>query len=177
LAGPAAGHRLEGRHRLRHARRVRACLVPLIRPPAPGASFLNRTSPLASALSLLAATAAAPLAAQEIAARPATADACLAISSSAQRLACYDAAMGYVAPTPQEADLAAAAAEQLEQAATVQAVDADPAVSERVAELFTRDLAGEPDTRAAIANSGRGSLLDSRWELAKDSKLGIFQLR
>lgn len=32
-----------------------------------------------------------------------------------------------------------------------------------------------PDS--ALANAGRGSLLDSRWELAEDSKLGPFQLR
>jgi len=30
---------------------------------------------------------------------------------------------------------------------------------------------------AALANAGKGSLLDSRWELAQDSKLGAFQLR
>jgi len=29
----------------------------------------------------------------------------------------------------------------------------------------------------ALANAGRGSLLDRRWELAKDSKLGVFNLR
>lgn len=135
---------------------------------------MNRIPPFVSTLPLLAAVAAPGLAAQEMTARPATADACLAIASSAQRLACYDAAMGYVASTPQEADLAADAAQQ---AAAAAAEDATPAAESRVAELFGRDLATDPDARAAIANAGRGSLLDSRWELAKDSKLGIFQLR
>ncbi len=126
-------------------------------------------SPLALALCAAATTPA--VAAQEIAARPASADACLAIASNAQRLACYDAALGYAAPTPQEADLAAEAAEVA--ATTTAAPPETPAA--RVAELFRRDL--DPDARTAIANAGRGSLLDSRWELAKDSKLGIFQLR
>ncbi|HET6782483.1 MAG TPA: phospholipase A, partial [Pseudoxanthomonas sp.] len=35
----------------------------------------------------------------------------------------------------------------------------------------------DPVYRDAIANAGKGSLLDSRWELAKDSKLGVFQMR
>ncbi len=126
-------------------------------------------SPLALALCAAATTPA--VAAQEITARPATADACLAISSGAQRLACYDAALGYAAPTPQEADLAAEAAEV---AATTSAAEPETPAA-RVAELFRRDRV--PDARTAIANAGRGSLLDSRWELAKDSKLGIFQLR
>ena len=43
-------------------------------------------------------------------------------------------------------------------------------------ELFRRDdLAFDMEKHATIANAGRGSLLDSRWELARDSKLGIFQ--
>ncbi|ADV27596.1 Phospholipase A(1) [Pseudoxanthomonas suwonensis 11-1] len=134
---------------------------------------MNRKSPLAAALGAVLACAPPVLAAQEITARPATADACLAISSNAQRLACYDAALGYATPSPQEADLAADAAERAV-AVVEEAVDAGEADA-RQAELFKRDL--DPQARATIANAGRGSLLDSRWELAKDSKLGIFQLR
>ncbi|RRN80088.1 MULTISPECIES: phospholipase A [Pseudoxanthomonas] len=122
--------------------------------------------PLPLALCAALAATAPALAAQEITARPASADACLAIASNAQRLACYDAALGYVAPSPQEADLAADVAER----AAEEAAGEQPAT-----ELFQRDL--HPAARAAIANAGRGSLLDNRWELAKDSKLGIFQLR
>src|SRR3546814_15835943 len=36
-------------------------------------------------------------------------------------------------------------------------------------------FASEPDD--ALANAGKGSLLDSRWELAKDLKLGTFNFR
>ncbi|HWU70067.1 MAG TPA: phospholipase A, partial [Pseudoxanthomonas sp.] len=35
----------------------------------------------------------------------------------------------------------------------------------------------DPAAADALANAGKGSLLDSRWELAKDSKLGVFQMR
>ena len=41
-------------------------------------------------------------------------------------------------------------------------------------ELYPHD---DPQLAQAIANAGKGSLLDSRWELAKDSKLGIFNFR
>src|SRR5690606_39833995 len=40
---------------------------------------------------------------------------------------------------------------------------------------FSRDWSS--DVCSSDLNAGRGSLLDSRWELARDSKLGIFQLR
>ena len=38
-------------------------------------------------------------------------------------------------------------------------------------------FAHEDPAGAALANAGRGSLLDSRWELARDSKLGVFNFR
>ena len=136
---------------------------------------MKRISPLTLALGALAGAASTSLAAQEITARPATADACLAISSGAQRLACYDAAMGYVAPGPELADQIAEAAEQAVEQATATTPAEAQTTGAGVSELFRRDL--DPETRTAIANAGRGSLLDSRWELAKDSKLGIFQLR
>ena len=136
----------------------------------------NRFTAPTPALYLLPLALAAPsLAAQEMAARPTSAEACLAISSSAQRLACYDAALGFNAPTPQQADQAALEAQArveeraLEQGAAAAGTD----VHEE--ELFRHDELA-PETHA-IANAGRGSLLDSRWELARDSKLGIFQLR
>ncbi|HCV97119.1 MAG TPA: phospholipase [Stenotrophomonas sp.] len=43
---------------------------------------------------------------------------------------------------------------------------------QRLGELFKSD-----GHEVALANAGKGSLLDSRWELAQDSKLGAFQLR
>lgn len=106
-------------------------------------------------------------------------EACTAISSDAERLACYDAALRRQTPDTQKADAAAAAA-----AAEIKAIKQDRAETEpaltvrerarRAADgLFGNDLGDA----AALANAGKGSLLDRRWELAKDSKLGPFQLR
>src|SRR3546814_2531962 len=47
--------------------------------------------------------------------------------------------------------------------------------AERVRSAASDLFASEPDD--ALANAGKGSLLDSRWELAKDSKLGTFNFR
>lgn len=41
----------------------------------------------------------------------------------------------------------------------------------------TGQLVPLDDPAAALANAGRGSQLDRRWELARDSKLGVFNLR
>src|SRR5690606_15629758 len=97
-------------------------------------------------------------------------EACIALDSDAQRLACYDAALGRVTTDPKAADLAAAAASQAIKAEK-QALSAAPE-EDRRSDLFAHD-----ELQAVAANSGKGSLLDSRWELAKDSKLGTFQLR
>ncbi len=147
---------------------------------------MNRHSRLHGHLSapvacLLLALPALPLAAQEILARPQSADACVGLNSDAQRLACYDAVHGYTPAATAQADEAALDAERRAESERAQAraatLPADAGLTERArartSELFRRDDL----YRDAIANAGRGSLLDSRWELAKDSKLGRFQLR
>ncbi|MDH7451574.1 phospholipase A [Luteimonas composti] len=114
-----------------------------------------------AALALLAA-ATAPCLAQT----PTTLEACAALEVDAARLACYDALAGRAAPDPLQADGAAERARA--------ALDAAKARDERGARnLFAHE---EPD-ESALANVGRGSLLDSRWELARDSKLGLFNFR
>ncbi len=110
------------------------------------------------------------VAAQEALPTPASPEACLALDSDALRLACYDAALGRVATDPKTADLAASVASQAIKAEK-QAMSETPAERRRP-ELFAHD-----ELRDVAANAGKGSLLDSRWELAKDSKLGTFQLR
>ena len=110
----------------------------------------------------------------------------MAMASDAARLACYDAVHGYAAQPTAQADQVAREAEQQlrEEKAELRAaaLPADAGIGERAlhrtGELFRHgDLAVDPGAREAIANAGRGSLLDSRWELAKDSKLGVFQFR
>ncbi|MFT4249181.1 MAG: phospholipase A [Pseudomonas sp.] len=123
---------------------------------------------------LLLAFAATPLAhAQEVAPQPATAQACTSITSNAARLVCYDQALGHTAEGTREADQAADQARVQQQA--IEQEQAPATRRSAVADFFK----SSPDaaSRDAIANAGRGSLLDSRWELAKDSKLGTFQLR
>lgn len=128
-----------------------------------------RTAALASALLCLLGR---PALASEPAPPSPSAQACVALSSDAARLACYDAALGRMTPDPAAADEAAAQARaqrREEQSNT----SAPLPRGERLREFFTTDLQASGDE----ANAGKGSLLDSRWELAKDSKLGTFQLR
>jgi len=107
---------------------------------------------------------------------PASILACVGLENDVSRLACYDQAAGRAAPDPEAADQAALAARQSGADATAAA-----AVSGTPLRAVRRLFAHEPDaddaSREALANAGRGSLLDRRWELARDSKLGVFNLR
>ncbi len=128
-----------------------------------------RTAALASALLCLLGR---PALASEPAPPGPSAQACVALSSDAARLACYDVALGRITPDPVAADEAAAQARaqrREEQSSTSTPLPR----GERLREFFTTDLHASGDE----ANAGKGSLLDSRWELAKDSKLGTFRLR
>ena len=116
------------------------------------------TALLAAAAALPAAPASAQAAAPDLAA-------CILVENDHDRLACYDAAAHRQAPSPAAADAAAAQAKQ-----QLKALDqADGRGSH--SDLY----ASEP--AEAIANAGKGSLLDSRWELAKGSKLGTWNFR
>lgn len=112
--------------------------------------------------------------AQTLPPTPASVDACQAIELDAQRLACYDAATGRQTRTPEIADTEAAAARALQSDPAARA-DAMAAPGRAPTSLYAHDSQGRISD--AIANAGQGSLLDSRWELAKDSKLGLFNLR
>jgi len=137
----------------------------------------------------LGATFALAAQAQEGAPATTPAEACFLLENDAARLACYDAALGRTAADTRRADEQALAAKEAEALARAQARAQAQAAAEadagqdatlsqrtrrRLGAWFRVDEAAEADL---IANAGRGSLLDSRWELAKDSKLGVFQLR
>jgi len=98
---------------------------------------------VASSLAAALVLAAGPMVAQAPTA-PADPEACVAIGTEAERLACYDVALGR-APT-------------------------DGQVS---AEAQTVPVAGVPPAPVSVPRS----LLDSRWELSPESKLGTFGMR
>ncbi|MBD9369153.1 phospholipase A [Xanthomonas sp. XNM01] len=147
----------------------------------PPVSVLPPRVPAALATALLAALPALAASAQDIAPAPTSAAACVGLETDAQRLACYDAVHGYTPAATRQADAVAVEAQRLAEAERAAArsatLPADAGLADRArartGELFRRDDL----YRDEIANAGRGSLLDSRWELAKDSKLGAFQLR
>lgn len=110
------------------------------------------------------------------------AEACVAISIDAERLACYDAAMALRAQGPEDADAAAIEAREtrrtLELTERLERQSLPPATrAKRLLSDIFRSEDGSTALDARIANAGQGSLLDSRWELAQGSKLGVFNLR
>ena len=109
---------------------------------------------------------------------PATPEACVAIETDATRLACYDQALGRNHSDTQAADAAAKqAAELAKQQRVAGTPDEDATLRERARHRLGSVFANDDQYAEARANAGKGSLLDSRWELAKDSKLGVFQMR
>jgi phospholipase A1/A2 len=127
-------------------------------------------------LSLLASAIA--VSSTAMAQAPATPEACLAIETDATRLACYDQALGRTASDTQAADAAAEVAAELAKQERKAAVPEEGATLRERARQRLGSVFGNDDQYAeARANAGKGSLLDSRWELAKDSKLGVFQMR
>jgi len=132
------------------------------------------------------ALAIAPAYAQEAQPRAATPEACAAIEADSARLVCYDTLFRQQASDTSSADAQAIAAktsleQQKEQAKAERKQAAETGegslgerTRRRIGAWFRTD---DPMLQEAIANAGKGSLLDSRWELAKDSKLGVFQLR
>lgn len=105
---------------------------------------------------------------------PATPQACLALDGNAERLSCYDAALGR---QPLQAD-----------SINAQAINAEPTLTTApqpnvtVATATTRSLLNELNpfntTDAPSSNTHPDlSLLDRRWELSEQSKLGTFNIR
>lgn len=131
---------------------------------------------------LVSAIAVASNAMAQQAPTPATPEACVAIEVDATRLACYDAAFGHDARNTQAADAAARQASELarqeRKAANENEAEAeDASLRERARHRLGAVFGNDDAYAAALANAGKGSLLDSRWELARDSKLGVFQMR
>jgi len=153
--------------------------MPPIRNP-----HLRLPRPLRSSPWLL--LAAAPLLAQaQVPATPATPEACVSINADADRLACYDAVHGRKARDTRGADIAAKEAKAIQKNLEIGEEVAPEATPDATPEVVAAEPARgggdlypmEDPLHSAVANAGKGSLLDSRWELARDSKLGIFNFR
>lgn len=135
---------------------------------------LFRRTLLVSAIAV-SFTATAQSAPESTAATP---EACVAIETDATRLACYDRLLGRQAGDTQAADAAAErAAELAKQEREASAPQSDASLRERARHRLGSVFGHDDQYAEALANAGKGSLLDSRWELAKDSKLGVFQMR
>lgn len=129
-------------------------------------------------LASIIATTPAAWAQNVTAPAPATPEACVAIETDATRLACYDQVLGRAHSDTQAADAAAKQAVELaKQQRDAGAPDEDATLRERARHRLGSVFANDDHYAQAVANAGKGSLLDSRWELAKDSKLGVFQMR
>ena len=133
------------------------------------------------AIPVVLLAAIAPIAvAQEMAVS--AADACRAVEADSERLACYDNAFGRSADSAQVADADAEQARQAKEDIEAyerfrrQSLPPAERARETLGELF-RAEDGPDALEARIANAGKGGLLDSRWELARDSKLGVFNFR
>lgn len=106
---------------------------------------------------------------------PINPEACVAIVSDAERLACYDRAMDRDAADVDADDPSLLEAGAIADALRRRERQALPP-RERARRLVSDLFASEPATVEAI-DTGKGSLLDSRWELAPESKLGTFNFR
>jgi phospholipase A1/A2 len=130
---------------------------------------------LLPSLAMIAFSCCAPVMAQV---PPAAAEACIPVESDAERLACYDAAFDRAHRDTHQADLAAREAEALRELRAKEHAGQPPTSLRERLRASANDLYRNDDPLAqAVANAGKGSLIDSRWELARDSKLGTFNFR
>ncbi|MCU4386953.1 phospholipase A [Acinetobacter haemolyticus] len=130
-----------------------------------GLSVITILSSLTTSLANAQATAPAS---------PATAEACVALASNADRLACYDRL--FKAPTiiesveqPAPAPVLAASAPVVERKESPQAESLKDKVVQKVSDFHILGPAPKFDPNV--------SLLDRRWELSEESKLGAWNIR
>lgn len=127
---------------------------------------------------------ATPVSAQDLMSpeAPATPEACAALNLDVERLACYDNVFARRPDDTARADSDADRAREKRAAQAsreIQDGGARPVAARArlvAGNLFGTDT-GDDALIERIANAGKGGLLDSRWELARDSKLGTFNLR
>ncbi|ENV08442.1 hypothetical protein F966_03116 [Acinetobacter higginsii] len=128
-------------------------------------SILAILGSLATSLSHAEATAPAS---------PATVDACVALAANAERLACYDRLFKAptIIPTQVQTDAAPMVA-----AAMPVAESSEPAKPESLKDKVVQKVSDLHILGAAPKFDPNVSLLDRRWELSEESKLGVWNIR
>ncbi|MCH7378391.1 MULTISPECIES: phospholipase A [Acinetobacter] len=128
-------------------------------------SILAILGSLATSLSHAEATAPAS---------PATVDACVALAANAERLACYDSLFKAptIIPTQVQTDAAPMVA-----AAMPVAESSEPAKPESLKDKVVQKVSDLHILGAAPKFDPNVSLLDRRWELSEESKLGVWNIR
>ena len=109
-----------------------------------------------------------------IPAAPATVDACVALASSAERLACYDSLFKAptIIPTQVQTDAAPVVT------AAVPVVESnEPDKPESLKDKVVQKVSDLHLLGAAPKFDPNVSLLDRRWELSEESKLGVWNIR
>ncbi|NNP69841.1 phospholipase A [Acinetobacter sp. Ac_5812] len=107
-------------------------------------------------------------------ASPATVDACVALAANAERLACYDRLFKAptIIPTQVQTDAAPMVA-----AAMPVAESSEPAKPESLKDKVVQKVSDLHILGAAPKFDPNVSLLDRRWELSEESKLGVWNIR
>lgn len=139
--------------------------------PVPTASAASTAVEAAPAPSTPAETIAADLKPEQTI-TPASPQACLALDSSADRLSCYDAAFG-------RQPLQAAEPTAIAAATPESSVDKATSTTDAAKPLTATSLLDtlNPFNTTNAVNHPDLSLLDRRWELSEQSKLGTFNIR
>ena len=125
-----------------------------------------------SMLAILGSIACSAHAENVASVNPATVEACVALTSDAERLACYDTL--YKAPTIIPAQVQAA---EPIIAATTAAQKADKTEPETLTDKVVQKVSDLQILSAAPKFDPNVSLLDRRWELSEESKLGVWNIR
>ena len=148
------------------------CGLPLaLANPVPAVSATSTAVEAAPAPSTPAETIAADLKPEQTI-TPASPQACLALDSSADRLSCYDAAFG-------RQPLQAAEPTAIAAATPESSVDKATSTTDAAKPLTATNLLDtlNPFNSTNAVSHPDLSLLDRRWELSEQSKLGTFNIR
>lgn len=106
----------------------------------------------------------------DVAIQPASVDACVALASNADRLACYDAIFNKTQINENDAEL-------VQGQQDLKKNDVAPTSEQSLKDKVVSTVANISLVTAAPKFDPNISMLDRRWELSEDSKLGVWNIR